>query len=124
MINKLKHPFIIWIICIALSVSIFGAYANLHIHVVNGQIIVHSHPVSKQNESNKDVPPKHHEHSSMEFLIYFLINSAKSIFIVYVLFIFSINFLFFLNKLKKAYLPSLIRFHIPILRAPPALYLK
>lgn len=120
MINKLKHPIIIWIICIVILFSIFRAYANLHVHIVNEQIIVHSHPVSKQNESNKDAPFKSHEHSSIEFLVYFFISAIKFIFIFYFLFNFFARLLLFIIILKKSYLPSPVRFHIPILRAPPS----
>jgi hypothetical protein len=102
----------------ALLAVMYNNITNQHRHVLpNGQIIVHAHPFSK-NENND--PQKKHTHNNNQLIIISLINNLFS-FIILVSFV--LNFIQKITKKQFILFNENNTFIVPAihyqLRAPP-----
>jgi len=106
------------IIVFTIIISSVIIYANLHIHLIAGEIfVVHGHPFSDTN--SKTSPVNSHQHSSIDhFVIFSLLVDNKLITLLCVILIY-LQLLYYSKQYFEKILQNNPVISYPSLRAPP-----
>ena len=115
--GKLKK-IIVSAVCLLFILSLVVIYFNFHFHLNNNNFLIfHGHPYDKAHNSSS--PIKSHDHSSLEFLLYFLLINIDTIVFFVIAILISTVFIKYLSNFSNRIIYNNPTYLFAVLRAPP-----